>query len=162
VVVWQAIFLYAGGGDDSGVGLRPFVVALTFAGSSRLLVLKLLLSVAFPTIAAILNRRAALADRRLVFSYVCFLVSLLYYLLLAELGPRIYHGNFMWGAMVSLFLVFVSTAAMLARQAAAAPRAAAVAWLVLLVHVACGLVWLAAASGMLGHHCDDGYGNWCW
>jgi hypothetical protein len=162
VIVWQLLFLFTGAGGEEGVGIRPLAVALAFAPTPRMLVAKLLLSVAFPAIAFFFNRRAALADRRLVFSYICFLISLLYYLLLAELGPRLYHGNFLWGAMVSLLVVFVSTCAMLARREPTARRATRAPWLILALHAACGLVWLAASNGLLGHLCDDGYGNWCW
>jgi hypothetical protein len=162
VIAWQVLFLFTGRSDDSAVGFRPLVVAMAFEPHRGLLFVKLLLSIAFPVVALVGNWRAALADRRLVFSYSCLVVSLTYYLLLAELGPRLTHGNFLWGVMVSLFLVFVSTSAMLARQRASASLAVRASWLTLLLHVICGLVWLAAANGVLGHLCDDGYANWCW
>lgn len=160
-IVWQMVFLLAAGGDGGGIGFMPLVVASAFEPSHRMLATKLLLSIAFPLVALLCHWRAALADRRLVFSYVCLLVSLLYYLLLAERGPHMNHGNFLWGVMVSLFLVFVSTAAMLAHQSIAR-TATRVSWLILLLHVVCGVVWLAATNGLLGAHCNDGYANWCW
>jgi hypothetical protein len=162
VIVWQSLFLFTGGHAGNGIEIRPFEVALMFAPNWHRLVAKLLLSVAFPLSALIFNPRAALADRRLVFSYACFAVSLLYYLLLAEQGGRASHGNFGWGVMTSLVLVFVSTAAMLARRGATARRATLMPWLVLAVHAVSGLVWLTTSWGLLSKLCYNGYNNWCW
>jgi hypothetical protein len=163
VIVWQSLVLFSGdraGGD--GIAFRPFAAISLFEPSWRRFVVKLLLSAAFPLTALICNPRAALADRRIVFSYACFAVSLLYDLLLAETGARATSGNFGWGVLIALVVMFVSTAAMLARRGTAARRATLVPWLVLAAHAVSGLVWLAASCELLSKFCHDGYTNWCW
>ncbi|HZS40762.1 MAG TPA: hypothetical protein VFF06_28210 [Polyangia bacterium] len=163
VLTWQYLFLYGSNPNQEGFAWAPLIVARGFEPSLARLAMKWVLSTVFPVSVLLLNWRAAIRDRALVFAWLCFAVSVVYYLVLVERGPRAFHGNFGWGILVTLFLLFFSSEQFLARSRA---RWSAPAWLIpqlaLGAHFACGLVWYAASANWFGGHCFDGKGNWCW
>jgi hypothetical protein len=90
-------------GDAVPILLRPFEVENAF--SSNLLA-KLLLSIAFPLIVTVFSFRQVIEKPDYQLAWLSFIIGAAQMYLLAEGADRLYHGNFRWGAQVTLFLVF--------------------------------------------------------
>lgn len=104
----------------SGVSSIAWLPLAVMSSGSGYLPLKLLASVAFPLGYLALFPRS-LRDPDMQFAWITFLVSLVYAYFLAEQGPRMLHGNFIWTAQVSLFvLMFTSMRSFLCGRAATA------------------------------------------
>ncbi len=160
IVFGQWFLLYNLSVQGEGVVFEPFTLVLKREPSIMLLVLKFLASCLFPVAVAALFFREFIKSRALILAWCCYGVGMAYFLLLAESGSRNSHGNFGWGASVSLFIVFVYSASFLLQQNPSKRRK--VAFAVLAAHALCGIVWYAASHGLLFHLCVDVYGNWCW
>jgi hypothetical protein len=78
-------------------------------GYSSYLLPKLFLSISFPLIVFLLNFRKAIQDNNLLLAWFGLLAGLVQMYCLAERGDRYSDGNFLWGAQVMLFIVFVAT-----------------------------------------------------
>lgn len=104
--------LYKG---ESGIVLAPFLV---MSALSKWLPAKLLLSTLFPCAVLFCYFRAAIRDRQLVFAWLTFLIGAFYTYFLAESGPRMLQGNFIWSGQICLFILFVATALFFAREQA--------------------------------------------
>ncbi len=159
VLAWEYFFLYGKDPDAQGIAWAPFEVWSGFEPRPLHAALKLALSLLFPLVTVAADWRRALADRELQFSWLCFLTSFACYALLEEVGPRKYHGNFGWGALIGLMLVFFSSARFVARLPADRRRGPLFA---LAAHFLCGLIWYAASANLLGTACSDHWGDWCW
>lgn len=129
-------------GGGAGMRLAPF--AAFRAGSHGSLPQKLLLSGAFPLAVVLCAPRLAARDAGLRLAWLCTGAGLAAALLLDETGPRAGHGNLLWSAQISLWVLFAASARWL--FGAAAPslgrrRRALVAG-VLALHALSGLIWL--------------------
>jgi hypothetical protein len=71
---------------------------------SKLIPLSIVLAMAFPLYVFILKVKKLSTPHLLAF--INFIVAMLIYLVLAEDGKRMYHGNFSWGYMFSMFFLF--------------------------------------------------------
>ena len=90
----------------SGIAFRPF--KLVRIHTPLWLVLpKFIFSVLFPLVTYLFFYKKSRTDHCFNFSWIIFLFSIIYYYLLIEKGPRAGHGNFAWGAQISLFLLFM-------------------------------------------------------
>ena len=120
------------------------VVFLHTKRNVPLVALKLLLSIAFPLAAALAFRREAWRDRALRLAWLAFAAGVFYACFLAETGPRMIHGNFLWSGQVAVAVLFAASGRfLLARARAGAPRAPLIACgIVLALHAASGLAYL--------------------
>lgn len=92
----------------SGVSSIAWLPLKVMSNASGYLVLKLLASVAFPLICAAMFPRS-LRDTPVMFAWLTFVISLVYAYFLAEQGPRMSHGNFIWSAQISLYLLIFAS-----------------------------------------------------
>ncbi len=105
-------YLLPGNGNNS-IAFSPLGV---MGGFSSYLLPKFFLSILFPLAVLIFNFRRVIRDNTLVLAWVGFMVSVPQMYLLAELGNRFGNGNFLWGAQVMLFILFVASARFLWRE----------------------------------------------
>jgi hypothetical protein len=71
---------------------------------------KLALSIAFPLAVAALFAREAARDAALRVAWLAFLAGAFYAYGLAETGPRITHGNFLWSGQAATAVLFAASA----------------------------------------------------
>ncbi len=152
--------LVTGFGEERGSGLafEPLTVWLKFteipAGETHALG-SLLVSFAFPAGFALLAGRAVADRRPLVLAWLALGVALAQFLLFAETGAWLYHGNFYWGTVPCLYLVFVLSIVELGRLdvgrlGRAGPAVRALLWGLLAAHVASGaLFWHRSLQGWM-------------
>lgn len=102
--------VYAG---KSSIIFAPLVVMSYF---SSWLLIKFLLSIAFPLAVVAGHFRQVLADGRLCFAWLAFVIGSAYTYFLAESGPRMLQGNFTWSGQIALFILFVTSLEFLYEQ----------------------------------------------
>ncbi len=76
-------------------------------GYSNYLLPKFLLSILFPLTVLVVNFRKLARDNGVLLAWAGFLVALVQMYCLAESGDRYTDGNFLWGAQIMLFILFV-------------------------------------------------------
>ena len=109
----QFVITYIQGEIDGGIAVMPFVAANML---SDYVLLKFVMSIFFPLVVLVLFWKRAIRDREIVLAWLAFAVGSLQYFLLVELGSRFTHANFLWGAQITLFMLFVITIRFLIRQ----------------------------------------------
>jgi hypothetical protein len=127
--------------DKAGLTIAPFAVEQGFSGY---LALKFILSILFPLGAVLLFFRPALRDDEMVLSWTAFVVGIFQLYFLAETGERFFHGNFRWGAQITLFILFAATVRFLFKRSAAADLPPAKRWILFflfLLHLAGGIAY---------------------
>lgn len=121
ILLFQYVFTYSNAQVNgvyegkSSIALAPFLV---MGAISSLLPLKFFCSALFPLVAIICFPGAANRDRDLQLAWIAFFFGAAYSYLLAEPGPRILHGNFLWSGQITLFILFVVSTRFLIRQTA--------------------------------------------
>jgi len=147
ILLWQYSFCYhtATQQSQSSIILYPFGVARCFSDH---LLLKLLSSIAFPLVVISIYKQDALHDIPLRLGWLTFASALLMYYLLAERGPRFFHGNFVWGTYACNFILFVASAMFLLNRPDRDSQARngrdikpALCWSVGIMHLVCGVVF---------------------
>ena len=104
VMIMQfVISFYSGNGNSGGITIAPFVVA---GARTRSIPISMLLLLAFPLLMLILSLIKKSVSWEDILSWLMLLWGLVWRLLLAEKGERIYHGNFSWGYMLAVYLVW--------------------------------------------------------
>ena len=104
VMIMQfVISYYSGNGNSGGITIAPFVVA---GARTRSIPISMLLLLAFPLLMLILSLIKKSVSWEDILSWLMLLWGLVWRLLLAEKGERIYHGNFSWGYMLAVYLVW--------------------------------------------------------
>lgn len=137
VVLVCQYFWFFGEGDTrekSRIIFAPFAVWRHFSPN---LLGSLLVSIAFPLLTLVSFPQQVIRDRWLSVSWATFGVALLQFVLLAESGDRLTHGNFGWGALLANHLLFVMTARFLLRQPGS--RRKQVCYIVLGLHALTGI-----------------------
>jgi hypothetical protein len=135
---------------SSGIAFAPLQSMLIYIPSVPGLVFRLILSFLFPLVMLICFPRDVVNEKRLLVAYIAFFFGLLYSCLLEETGTRATHGNFWWGAEVTLFILFVELVLFLFRKYASALKSRGRDWRlwlassVLLLHFFCGILWYFA------------------
>jgi hypothetical protein len=124
-----------GGDSKSSIIIDPFGV---WGNYSPYIVRSLLLSIAYPALYTILNLRTLSSSTKL--SWGIFLVALLQFSLLAEMGDRYFDGNWSWGSYISLYILFVSVTKDFLKQKFSWKSIPVL--LVLLAHLASGVLYL--------------------
>jgi hypothetical protein len=109
----QFVITYISGEPDGGIAFMPFVVAKIL---SDFLLVKFLLSVFFPLVMLIVHFSSMRRDMAAILSWLSFGMGAAQFYLLAEKGSRFEHGNFLWSAQISLFILFVVTIRHLLKQ----------------------------------------------
>jgi len=127
--------------QKDGIAIDPFRVWSAFSDN---IPVSLLVSYVFPIAALALG--GAWVRRALAVRYACGLAAagLLIFVVLKESGPRELHGNFLWQAVVTNYLLFLSLIGAVVpwlRQTRFGWRQALVT-AAFLLHVVCGLLYL--------------------
>jgi hypothetical protein len=115
---WQYRFTYtsAAPGIDNMPARIIFAPLGVYSFYSSWLLPKFIASILFPLAVYALYAKRATQDFALNLSWLIFLIGSFYAYFLAESGPRFASGNFLWGAQVALFILFVSSVVFLMRQ----------------------------------------------
>ena len=133
-------------GLEGGVIIAPLrVVALYAPVDPQSIVRYLGASLAFPLAIIALWPRAAWQTPDIRFAWGTTLVGLLISYLLAEGGPRLDHGNFLWTGQMAVFVLFVVSGMFVNRQIPHAMRGGRTAARVLLT---AGILVLHVESGV--------------
>lgn len=101
ILTAQWYIAYASGESGSAIIIAPFQVEAAF---SKNLLPKFLLSSLFVLQSTFILRREFPRDESLQLGALVFIIGLLQFYLLAEDGPRMYHGNFRWSGQIAIFL----------------------------------------------------------
>ena len=128
--------------EHAGVRIEPFAIWSAYSSNIPVSVLA---STLFPAAHLLLRGRDLRDSLLLRYALLLYLASISLMALLAETGPRRWHGNFFWQSFVACQLLFLSAASLLG------PRLSArkVAWrdrvllAVLLLHGLAGVAYLA-------------------
>lgn len=138
-----------GSQDDSGIAFMPF-----FFDNPATLPYKLLLSLAFPLFVTWAYWQEAQRDTALMLAWAVFGVALLQGLLLNETGPRMGHGNFLWGKGAAGWVLFVLATRLYLQQSYAQwrkerplQRRTRIALILFVLHTLTGLLWWLAHYG---------------
>jgi hypothetical protein len=99
------LYVYKGA-EQSTIAIQPFAVWRCWTNNFSLALFR---SVAYPFIFSLFYFRKAYFTRMGVWVLLIFIVSLLYFILIVETGPRFAHGNFMWQSIFACLLLFVFT-----------------------------------------------------
>ena len=137
---------------DTDVVFAPLAGILTYAPTIGWIILKFLLSIAFPLCVYLLYYKEAIKDRVLNLAALTFGSAAAQMYLLAETGVHAQHGNFWWGAQVTLFVLFIVATRFLLRETAVQRDwRFRVCVAVLALHVICGIIYyvfsLSATDG---------------
>lgn len=126
--------------EPSGIEFAPFKAWSQFTPNYSA---STILGLAFPMSVATLYWRRLCRDEYLGWAWLTMAFAMLQLILLAEKGPRWMHGNFLWGAIFSIAIVFIYSARLLQN----APRdfRRICCELVLILHAGSGLVCLIRA-----------------
>jgi len=100
-------------GEQTSIIIMPLQVERAF---SDFLGWKFLFSIAFPLTATLFIWKAARRRIDIQLAWLSFFFGAAQLYLLAESGERLYHGNFRWGAQITLFLLFSVAARFVARS----------------------------------------------
>lgn len=149
----QYVITYLQGEPDGGIALMPFAAARMLSGY---LPLKFLMSIFFPLVVLLLNFRRVLQDRVLWLAWLVFAWGAAQFYLLIELGSRYTHANFVWGAQITLFVVFAATARFLLGRETVPLRLQA--WRALLLYAAYLLHIISGVSYYLFCYLTPHYG----
>lgn len=104
VMIMQFVIAFYGGNEGSGgITIAPFVVA---GARTSNIAISMLLLLAFPLlmlIIAAIRKSVTWGD---ILGWLMLFWGTVWRLLLAEKGERTYHGNFTWGYMLAVYLVW--------------------------------------------------------
>jgi len=139
-LAWQ-YFVSFSGAQSAQILFAPFAVMEFLADGIGL---KFVLSMVFPVSVTAFFFREALGDRLMSISWSTALFGLAYTYFLAESGARFNHGNFLWSSYVAVFILYVSSVALLLRQKKGYPRL--LCWGILGLHVVSGTVFAVTQS----------------
>ena len=129
--------------EPTTITLAPLkVIFMHTRDDVALVAVKLVLSIVFP-LAVMAAFGEARRDRVLRLAWLAFAAGAFYACFLAETGPRMIHGNFLWSGQAAVAVLFAASARFaLARAAAGASPARVVACgFALALHVASGLAY---------------------
>lgn len=138
VLVAQYLFTFG----EGGIVLAPFEALLRGElNNVGELAIVTALSIAFPLL--MLAHPDARRDSAVQLAWLTFAVAFLQGILLNESGVRRWHGNFLWGSMLTGWVLFVACARVLWVRLAQARLSVLerVAWGVLLAHSVMGVLW---------------------
>lgn len=139
ILLWQYLLTYGeSSAQGSGLGVSFGYSIRLFAEHPAASVLQ---SLAFPLAVLALGWRALKRADQYCFAWIAAGFGYLEYLFLIETGPRMDHGNWDWGAIVMVFLLFVVSLEELLRRTEGQWRKGAR-----------GRAWVCGCWGLLGWH----------
>jgi hypothetical protein len=144
ILTWTSIGTLEIARGGSAIIAPLAVLRLSAAVDPLSVVQRIISDIAFPLAVAVLWPGRVVRFAPLVFASVAYTVALGQAFLLAESGPRLVDGNFMWSPQLATFGMMTASAAFLAREvrSASVPWRAGITASVLLLHVAYGAWWV--------------------
>lgn len=133
----QYVITYINGEPDGGIAFMPLAAARMMSGY---LPIKFLMSIFFPLIVLALNFKRMIRDRAMMLAWGTFAWGAAQFYLLIELGSRYTHGNFLWSAQISLFILFAATIRYLLENPVERPRTIT-AYLTYAPHILSGIAY---------------------
>lgn len=115
---------------------------------SKNIPLSIVLASAFPLYVFILNLKQLSTSHLLAFTN--YIIAMLIYFLLAEKGFRMYHGNFSWGYLFAMFLMFFVSIEEFFLKKKTAPIYNKIGWVLFILHLISGIYYLSVIS--TGHN----------
>lgn len=113
----QFYFTYGSADIRAGVVLAPLrVIGYLDTKNPLVLSLKLLASVTFPLVVTAVLWPRTRTSVELTLSWLVLAFGAFYAYALAESGPRMYHGNFIWSGQLAVFMLFVAASMIWARE----------------------------------------------
>jgi hypothetical protein len=112
-LAWQYYFTYLNPTANlmgSGIIFAPFAVVWEFAAARSTLLLYFAVSFLYPLAVTTLHWHHARRDSALLLAWLTFAFGTAFMYLLAESGHRQNHGNFLWGAYISAWLLHFAAA----------------------------------------------------
>ncbi|MDH3348517.1 MAG: hypothetical protein OEM02_10535 [Desulfobulbaceae bacterium] len=109
ILVMACLYLQTYGdniNDTSGVQIKPFEVWLRYSPN---IFASLLLSLAYPIIAAVSILRKKVWTSELSIAWAALIIAVLQFSLFSEGGQRWTDANFVWGCHITLFILFLVT-----------------------------------------------------
>lgn len=103
-------------------------------------------SYSFPLAALVLLRKKLKEMYSYTFVWICTVIGILEAILIIETGPRIFHGNWIWGAYGATFLLYLVTIEYLIKNAKSIWQ-----------HSLFNKIWLIICSALLIMHTVYGY-----
>lgn len=132
------------GSFDNAFSLDTVIRPLAVWGSrTDNVVRSLLVSIAFPLVIVLVRGEQLVMKKKILFSWILFIVALAPYVLLAENNARFAHGNFGWGAKAALFILFLHSyheAALFLRTMRRPSARAGLLLTTLILHLASGVL----------------------
>ncbi len=134
----QYLITYIQSEPGGGIALAPFTAASLMSGY---LPLKFLMSIFFPLVVTGMNLKKAARDPEMILAWLSFAAGAAQFYLFIELGSRYYHGNFLWGAQITLFILFAACGRFLLRLEGEASRRQWIQYAVFLPHLLAGIAY---------------------
>lgn len=154
MILQFVIAFYSGNGNSGGITIAPFEVA---GARTPSIAISMLLLLAFPVLMLILTAIRKGLTWGDALAWLMLLWGTVWRLLLAEKGERMYHGNFTWGYMLAVYLVWYAAVRSylklyFSEQMTGNKRGVgfALATLVLVLHLVSGIYYLIYLVA-LGH-----------
>lgn len=154
MILQFVIAFYSGNGNSGGITIAPFAVA---GARTPSIAISMLLLLAFPVLMVILTAIRKSLTWGDALAWLMLLWGTVWRLFLAEKGERMYHGNFTWGYMLAVFLVWYAAVRSylklyFSEQMTGNKRGVGfvLATLVLVLHLASGIYYLIYLVA-LGH-----------
>ncbi len=154
VILLSILFLATYRTDDGGgIAFAPFEVIHQYIPTIGGSISRLILSITFPLMVLVLFYKRILLEPRLIAAYGTLLISILLMYLFKETGERMNHGNFWWGAEVSLLIVFIEGVLLCINEFSKLTNRALIRnhkfWLIcsiFLMHFVSGIVWVCGLT----------------
>ncbi len=149
VLSTQYLVSYTAAGLDASVekfAFTPFKTLLAYSSSYFQVALKIVMSAVFPLYVTIYYWKDVKGKLTFQLGWMNFLVGLVMALLFSE-EVRYAHGNFLWGPMTGIFILFVITIIQYFNDLAPKLEQRSARWkdwipaLLLALHLACGLIY---------------------
>ena len=96
-------------GEGEGKSKIIFSFLGVWSPATSSVLLSIILALLFPLLYTLFNFKDVKKNNYLIFTWILTFISIAYAALLAEDGPRFYHGNFFWSYMIALSLLYVFT-----------------------------------------------------
>ena len=103
MILQFVIAFYSGHSNSGGITIAPFAVA---GARTPSIAISMMLLLAFPLLMVILTAIRKELTWGDALAWLMLLWGTIWRLLLAEKGERMYHGNFTWGYMLAVYLVW--------------------------------------------------------
>lgn len=154
MILQFVIAFYSGNSNSGGITIAPFAVA---GARTPSIAISMLLLLAFPILMLILTAIRGSLTWGDALAWLMLLWGTVWRLFLAEKGERMYHGNFTWGYMLAVYLVWYAAVSSylklyFSEQMTGNKRGAGfvLATLVLALHLVSGIYYLIYLVA-LGH-----------